>query len=134
MNALKEGTNVHAIPSLTIREVIDGFASSPSGQDRDPCGSLWDLMEDEQRELRQRMVQFILENPGKSYNAIFNYFKKEGFNYKSILETYNILLYDKKILQRINTGTAAFPRYAHFAHVEPEKDGLHDVFGPLDTD
>ncbi len=121
---------------LTVRDVIDGFAPS-NGADESfyRRGDPWDSMEENCRELKQQMVQFLFESPGRSYSAIFKHFKKEGFTYKDILETYNILLYDKKILRRLNVGTDASPRYAHFV-TKPffggsQKDALYDVLGPV---
>ncbi len=130
-------SNTEAVASL--REVIDGFDSLQSMQEDEKYHwevDLWDVP-DEYRDLGQRMAEFVRENPGRSYNALFNYFKSEGFFYRDILETYNILVYDKKILLRLNVGTAASPRYAHFVLdffvQEPVKDALFEILGPIEV-
>lgn len=119
---------------VTVKEVIDGFDLVPNGNEYS-CekDSLWDLMESDLN-LEQQIVQFIHENPGRSCNAIFKCFREKGFTYTDVLETYNILVYDKKMLLRINVGTATSPRYAHFVtgHVhKPGKDVLYDILGPI---
>jgi hypothetical protein len=85
--------------------------------------------------LERKIEVFIRENPGKSLNAIFNYFKQQGFSHKDILSSYNILMYDQKIVQRLNVGTEETPRYAHFLAdffaYDPGKDVLYDVLGPV---
>lgn len=123
---------------VSVREVIDSFNSSRdavSGVHPYVEGGSWDMMENEQKELERKIMQFVFENPGKSYNAILKHFKSEGLAHTTILEAYNVLLYEKKILKRLNVGTLASPRYAHFAvelqEREPKKDALYDVLGPM---
>lgn len=119
---------------LSVREVIDTFnLENKSGGT--PYKSMpWDLAESDVT-LEQQIIQFIYENPGRSYSAIFRYFKEQGYTYTEILEAYNILLYDKKVLRRLNVGTSASPRYAHFVtqyfFAEPRRDALYDIFGPI---
>lgn len=122
---------------ISMREVLDAFdiscgsAGEAYPYERD---SLWDAADDYEG-LEQQIVQYIRENPGRSYNAIFNHFKNEGFTYTNILETYNTLVYSKKILLRVNVGTDTSPRYAHFAMeffvLQPKRDVLYDILGPV---
>jgi len=125
---------------ISMREILDAFnLPHDSTEDVYPYekGDLWDMMDDldEHEGLEQKIVQYIRENPGRSYNAIFNHFKKEGFTYTEVLETYNVLVYSKKILLRVNVGTDTSPRYAHFVMEffvpQPEKDVLYDILGPV---
>ncbi|KYK37882.1 MAG: hypothetical protein HXS46_13115 [Theionarchaea archaeon] len=135
-NSLNLGPLPCAEPMLTVRDVINGF--TPSNRVDESFykrGDPWDSTEENCRELKQQMVQFLYESPGRSYSAIFKHFRREGFTHKDILETYNILLYDKKILRRLNVGTDRSPRYAHFVTKpffgDPQKDALYDVLGPV---
>lgn len=122
---------------ISVQEVIDGFVLHQNARaDRVSFygkGNLWNSEND--IDLEQQMLQFVYENPGRSYSAIFKEFKREGYVHSVILETYNILVYDRKILQRLNVGTDAHPRYAHFVTEflasEPKKDVLYDVLGPI---
>ena len=122
---------------ITVRDVIDGFSMLQDGEENGGYPNWncsWDVKETEM-DLEQKMMQFAYENPGRSRSAIVRKFKKEGFSRGEILETYTVLVYDKKILRRIDVGTAKSPRYAHFAvdlFVDnPGKDALYDVLGPL---
>ncbi len=120
-------TDVESIVSL--REIIDGF-----NQQDIPETDYEEWMEGDCITLEQQMIQFVREKPGKSCNAIFNHFKQKGFKHSCILEIYNILVYSKKILQRLNVGTVTSPRYAHFVEFfefKPRKDALYDVLGPI---
>jgi hypothetical protein len=96
---------------------------------------LWDLETENQMDLAQRVLEFIHENPGRSKNAIIQQFKAEGFSHSKILEAYHVLLYDKKIIIRMNVGTKSSPRYAHFSsppfYGDPGRDPLYEVLGPL---
>ena len=119
---------------LSVREIIDTF-NLENKRGEPPCESMpWGLAESDIT-LEQQIIQFIYENPGRSYSAIFRYFKDQGYTYTEILEVYNILLYDKKVLRRLNVGTSASPRYAHFVthyfFAEPRKDALYAILGPI---
>lgn len=114
---------------VSLREIVEGF----NQQDPETGCEEW-VMEGDCVTLEQQIIQFVREKPGRSCNAIFNHFKQKGFKHSHILEIYNILVYSKKILQRINVGTVASPRYAHFVdffEFEPRKDALYDVLGPI---
>jgi hypothetical protein len=120
----------------SFKDVVDEFASVQDAKDSLSSDSdPWNNEENDLLSLESRIMQFVRERPGKSCNAIFKHFKKEGFRYTEISEAYNILLYDRKVLQRINAGTKIAPRYAHFSQdffaYEPRKDVLYDVLGPL---
>lgn len=124
---LGEKTDVESIVSL--REIVEGF----NQQDPETGCEEW-VMEGDYMTLEDQIIQFVREKPGRSCNAIFNHFKQKGFNHSHILEIYNILVYSKKALQRLNVGTVASPRYAHFVdffEFEPRKDALYDVLGPI---
>jgi len=119
---------------ISVKDIIDGFTLLQNARNQIfERESVQNTKND--IDLEQKMVQFLYENPGRSYSAIFKRFKKEGFTHGSILETYNVLLYDKKILRRLNVGTAASPRYAHFVTEPPvyehEKDVLYEILGPI---
>ena len=121
-------------PILSAREVVEAFGMSRNSvEDGVSDKDQWDFTAHEN--LEQDMVQFISGNPGKSYSAVFAHFRKEGFSYTDIRETYNVLVYDKKLLQRLNVGTDKSPRYAHFVTglfaYEPGRDALYEVLGPV---
>lgn len=119
---------------LTVREVIDTFNLENRSGGTPYEGVPWDLAESDVT-LEQQIIQFVYENPGRSYSAIFRYLKEQGHAYTEILEAYNILMYDKKVLRRLNVGTSASPRYAHFVtqyfFAEPRRDALYDILGPI---
>lgn len=116
---------------FSARDDADPFVGDG---EKDSYEDSWDFLKNEET-LEQHMIQFVYENPGRSHNALFTYFKEEGFPYADIREAYNTLLYDKKILQRLNVGTDKSPRYAHFVAglfaFEPKRDVLYDVLGPI---
>lgn len=101
----------------------------------DNVQELWDTETENQIDLAQRILEFIDENPGRSKNAILHQFKAEGFAHSRILDAYNILLYDRKIIVRMNVGTKSSPRYAHFSsppsYGARGRDPLYEVLGPL---
>jgi hypothetical protein len=96
---------------------------------------VWNTETGKKLDLAHRIFEFIQENPGRSKNAILQQFKAEGFSPSKILEAYHILIYDKKIIMKMNVGTKSTPRYAHFSSppffVKPERDVLYEVLGPL---
>ena len=120
---------------ISVKDIIDGFTLLQNARNQISFERESAQNTKNDIDLEQKMVQFLYENPGRSYSAIFKHFKKEGFTHSSILETYNVLLYDKKILRRLNVGTAASPRYAHFVTEPPvyehEKDVLYEILGPI---
>ncbi|MBU7017790.1 MAG: hypothetical protein HXS44_09785 [Theionarchaea archaeon] len=132
-----ESEKVENLKNAPLMEVFSaGEATDPFVEDgeKDSHEDLWDSLKNEET-LEQQMVQFVYENPGRSHSALFAYFREAGFPYADIRETYNTLLYDKKILQRLNVGTDKSPRYAHFVAglfaFEPKRDVLYDVLGPI---
>ena len=130
---VKDITKAPLMEVISARDVVDQFTSRDGGE-RDPYEDSWDFLEGKET-LEQQMMKFLYENPGRSHSAIFAYFRKEGFSYADIRETYNMLLYDKKILQRLNVGTDKSPRYAHFVAglfaFESKRDVLYEVLGPI---
>ncbi|MBU7042246.1 MAG: hypothetical protein HXS47_01550 [Theionarchaea archaeon] len=122
---------------MSLRDVVhtlfppqwEGESQSPTLQD------MWDRDEPSQIDVAHRICEYVLENPGRSKNAIIQQFKAEGFSHSTIMEAYHILIYDKKIIIRINVGTKSAPRYAHFTSPpfspKPERDALYEVLGPL---
>jgi hypothetical protein len=130
---VKDMKNAPLMELPSARDVVDQCTPG-EGVEKDSCEDSWDFLEGKET-LEQHMMQFVYENPGRSYNAIFTCFREEGFSYADIRETYNMLLYDKKILQRLNVGTDKSPRYAHFVvgffAFEPRRDVLYDVLGPM---
>lgn len=136
MECIEEVETTPDAEMISLREILDGFDFSRDTTDdvySHEKGNLWNVMNGYE-DLEHRMIQYVQEIPGRSYSAIFEHFKEEGFTHTDILETYNILVYDKKILLRINVGTAASPRYAHFVAgflVSAGKDALYEILGPI---
>lgn len=132
-NPLRDEATLDTESMITVKEVINGFDLHYQPDDS-TTDELWDLMETDLN-LEQQIVQFVHDNPGRSYRAIFKYFRDQGFTYTDILETYNVLVYSKEMLMRLNVGTTRYPRYAHFVagyYVRgPGKDALYDILGPI---
>ncbi len=130
-----EATALDNEAMISVQEVIDGFALHQNKNRVSFHGKGILRNSENDIDLEQQVLQFVYENPGRSYSAIFKQFRREGYTHSAILEAYNILLYDKKILLRLNVGTAAYPRYAHFVtdflSSEPKKDVLYEVLGPI---
>jgi hypothetical protein len=133
-----ESTSDSEPSMLSLREVIDTFHLSRNASHEDSSQRNDVLPTEKGSDLEQQMIQYVCESPGKSCNALFKYFRERGFSHKCILETYNILLYDRKVIQRLNVGTDRSPRYAHFLTdffaYAPGKDVLYDVLGPVSSD
>lgn len=131
-----ETGRLHTEASVSVQEIVEGFSlsSKRENESSDPDGA-WRWTEGDEETLEQQIVYFVYENPGKSYNALFKWFKEKGFTHTDILEAYNVLIYEKKAIRRLNVGTETSPRYAHFVTElfarEPGKDALYDVLGPL---
>ncbi|MGD2248754.1 MAG: hypothetical protein PVF58_10145 [Candidatus Methanofastidiosia archaeon] len=129
MNWDKKIAGGGCIPSYQMKDVVNSLG----GEKISPVTGF--QLQDDGAALERKIMVFIRENPGKSLNAIFSYFKQEGFSHKDILEAYNTLMYDQKIVQRLNVGTEESPRYAHFLAdffaYDSGKDVLYDVLGPV---
>lgn len=125
--------------AVTLREILDGFQTLQEQEEwRDDSSSLgmeslWDDERDEEFALEQELLTYVQENPGRSRNAIFRHCRNRGYSHSAVGEIYNVLVYDKKIIQRLNVGTLLFPRYAHFLDElqEQKRDALYEVLGPL---
>jgi hypothetical protein len=124
---------------VTLRDVIDGFQTLQEQEEwREDSssfgiGNTWDDERSEDFTLEQEILMYVQEHPGKSRNAIFRYCRKRGYSYSAIEEGYNVLVYDKKVIQRLNVGTSLSPRYAHFfdGFQEEKRDALYEVLGPM---
>ncbi|MGC1122127.1 MAG: hypothetical protein WBA22_13640 [Candidatus Methanofastidiosia archaeon] len=125
--------------AVTLREVIDGFQTLQEQEEwREDSssfgiGNAWDDERSEECTLEQEITIYVQEHPGRSRNAIFRHCKKRGYSYSAIEEGYNVLVYDKKVIQRLNVGTSLSPRYAHFfdGFQEQKRDALCEILGPM---
>lgn len=125
--------------AVTLREVIDGFETLQEQEEwrADSSSfrieSMWDDESYEEFTLEQQIVMYVQENPGRSRNAIFRYCRDRGYSHSAVEESYNVLVYSKRTIQRLNVGTSLSPRYAHFINGlhEQKRDVLNEVLGPL---
>jgi hypothetical protein len=138
-NGFPEELETSYSSAVTLRDVIDGFQTPQEQEEwREDSssfgiGNAWDDESSEDFTLEQEILMYVQEYPGKSRNAIFKYCRKRGYSYSAVEEGYNVLVYDKKVIQRLNVGTSLSPRYAHFfdGFQEQKRDALYEVLGPM---